>query len=61
MPIVVFICDWKNDDYYRAMVDGMLYSVNPDLKVTYATTHIDFNDIFQLLVNSEISIVHLSG
>ncbi|HNV95951.1 MAG TPA: SAM-dependent chlorinase/fluorinase [Bacteroidales bacterium] len=47
MPIVVFICDWKNDDYYRAMVDGMLYSVNPDLKVTYATTHIDFNDIFQ--------------
>lgn len=47
MPLVVFICDWKNDDYYRAMVDGMLYSLNADFKVTYATTHIDFNDIFQ--------------
>lgn len=47
MPLVVLICDWKNDDYYRTMVDGMLYSINPEIKVTYASTHIDFNDVFQ--------------
>lgn len=47
MPLVVIICDWKSDDYYRAMIDGMLYSISPDLAVTYASSHIDFNDIFQ--------------
>jgi len=47
MPIVAFINDWKGGDYYRAMLEGWLFSFNPDIQIRFLNTNVRQHDIFE--------------
>ncbi len=47
MPVIVFINDWKGGDYYRAMLEGWLFSFNPEIQLRFINTHVRLYDVYE--------------
>lgn len=47
MPLVVFITDWNNGDYYRVVVEGLLFNINNNIKIVFPNNHIKTHNIFE--------------